>query len=99
MVHAPHATTSASILRILLTHIISVSSLRVRENRESFISKFKLLFVSAFVRVMGQALFTVSFLELRICTLPGHTQNLVIILGLAPLESRLGFLEFRLERS
>ena len=47
---------------------------------------------------MYQALLTLSFLDLRLCTILSHTQNLVIILGLAPLQRRLGFLEFRLER-
>lgn len=94
-----HPTASSSIFRIVLTQVVPLSSLRVRKNRESLVSQFKLFFISSLVRVMDQALLTVCFLDLPLCTVPRHAQNLVIILGLTPLESCLGFLELRLKRS
>jgi len=42
---------------------------------------------------MNQALIMVSFLDIRLCAIPGHAQNLVIVLGLAPFQSRFGFPE------
>ena len=47
---------------------------------------------------MFQTLPPVSLLNVGLRAIPRHTENLVIILGLAPLESCLCFLQLTLQR-
>ena len=48
------------------------------------------------IRVMFQTLPPVSLLNVGLGAIPRHTENLVIVLGLAPLEGCLCFLQLAL---
>ena len=54
-------------------------------------------YVTYLIRMMYQALPSISFLDLDLCAVPRHPQDFIVILRLAPLQRRLCLLQINLE--
>ena len=97
--HPAHPTEAFAIVQpiLIVTQVIPFSPLRVRQHTMCLHHELELLLITTFIRVMLQTLLPIRLLDLNLAAVACQVKDLVVILGLAPLQCCLRLFQVGLQ--